>query len=313
MKLDNTRKNGTEVAQPPTEGKTGKNENQELIRKKIQEALDELNEQLEKHVSELYTLIQEQIRKGYKTVPELKADANKLFEQWFERTQRNFNGKSWEAIIEQIIQETIAELNEQLKEDASDVAEPPDSITSEECHESDVKETPTAGRPFEVNPLGIDRSKFEKPRTDGEQEKTRQRILKAFIEVDKNPGKYAAKFYTLFPKEKKEGYITITELKKHAKELGGPMVDRIEQDLELAQRIDNGETWEKVCNDPDTAEWHRGIIWNIENGYVRIVGGAQMGSQKTRDFRSATWYNQIDLEPSYHINWTVPLVRLDFE
>lgn len=38
-----------------------------------------------------------------------------------------------------------------------------EQITNEECHASDVAQTPTEGKLFEVNPFGIDRSKFEKP------------------------------------------------------------------------------------------------------------------------------------------------------
>ena len=38
-----------------------------------------------------------------------------------------------------------------------------EQITKEECHASDLAQTPSEGKLFEVNPLGIDRSKFEKP------------------------------------------------------------------------------------------------------------------------------------------------------
>ena len=55
---------------------------------------------------------------------------------------------------------------------------------------SDVAHTPTEGKIFEVNPLEIDRSKFEKPMRDQKQEWRRQTIQEAFAEVDKNPEKY---------------------------------------------------------------------------------------------------------------------------
>ena len=148
-----------------------------------------------------------------------------------------------------------------------------EQITNEEDHTSDVAQTPTEGKIFEVNPLEIDRSKFEKPMSDQNQEWTRQIIQEAFAEVDKNPEKYALPFYTLIPKKKWSGYKTVAELKAYANDLGGLMADWVQQALEWAQRLLNGESWEAICNNADTANWYRMILW--KNGYYRLVGGSR--------------------------------------
>ena len=146
-------------------------------------------------------------------------------------------------------------------------------ITKEECHASDLAQTPSEGKLFEVNPLGIDRSKFEKPMSNRKQEWTRQIIQKAFAEVDKHPEKYASAFYTLMPEKKWNGYKTVAELKAYANDLDGQMADWVEQALEWAQRIFNGESWETICNNADTANWYRLVVW--KNGYARLVGGSR--------------------------------------
>ena len=128
-------------------------------------------------------------------------------------------------------------------------------------------------RLFEVNPLGIDRSKFEQPMNDWWQERAREIILEAFAEVDKHPEKYVSAFYTLVPEKKWDGYKTAAELTAYAEDLGGQMADWVEFAMELAQRISNGESWENICNNFDTAEWYRMIIW--KNGCYRWVGGSR--------------------------------------
>lgn len=148
-----------------------------------------------------------------------------------------------------------------------------EKTANEECHASDVAQIPTEEKPFEVNPLGIDRSKFEKSMSDQRQEWTRQIIQEAFAEVDKHPERYASAFYTLIPEKKWNGYKTVAELKEYANELGGLMADWVEQALEWAQRIFNGESWEAICNNADTANWYRVILW--KNGYYRLVGGSR--------------------------------------
>ena len=148
-----------------------------------------------------------------------------------------------------------------------------EQITKEECHASDLAQTPSEGKLFEVNPLEIDRSKFEKPMSNRKHEWTRQIIQEAFAEVDKHPEKYASAFYTLMPEKKWNGLKTVAELNAYANDLDGQMADWVEQALEWAQRLFNGESWETICNNADTAYWYRVILW--KNGCYRLVGGSR--------------------------------------
>ena len=147
-----------------------------------------------------------------------------------------------------------------------------EQTVNEERHASKVAQTPIEGKLFEVNPLGIDRSNFETPMSDRQQEWTRQIIQEAFAKVDKHPEKYASPFYTLIPEKKWNGYKTVTELEVYANSFRGLMADWVEQALEWAQRICNGESWKAVCNNADTANWYRLVVW--KNGYHRLVGGS---------------------------------------
>ena len=177
-------------------------------------------------------------------------------------------------------------------------------ITKEECHASDLAQTPSEGKLFEVNPLGIDRSKFEKPMSNRKQEWTRQIIQKAFAEVDKHPEKYASAFYTLMPEKKWNGYKTVAELNAYANDLDGQMADWVEQALEWAQRLFNGESWETICNNADTANWYRVILW--KNGCYRLVGG----SRNYNVLNPASDVFDYDYGPFNCIYDTVPLVVL---
>ena len=179
-----------------------------------------------------------------------------------------------------------------------------EQITKKECHASDLAQTPSEGKLFEVNPLGIDRSKFEKPMSNRQQEWTRQIIQKAFAEVDKHPEKYASAFYTLMPEKKWNGYKTVAELKAYANDLDGQMADWVEQALEWAQRLFNGESWETICNNADTANWYRVILW--KNGCYRLVGGSRRGSNSY----PASDVNFYDYYSYGRIYDTVPLVVL---
>lgn len=178
------------------------------------------------------------------------------------------------------------------------------NVTEEQIHASDVAQIPTKGKLFEVNPLGIDRSKFEKPMSKKRQEWTRQIIQEAFAEVDKHPEKYASAFYTLIPEKKWDGYKTVAELKAYANGLGGLMADWVEQALEWAQRLFNGESWEAICNNADTANWYRMILW--KNGYCRLVGG----SRNNGYYFPASVVDDDDYSSCSRIRYTVPLVVL---
>ncbi len=166
---------------------------------------------------------------------------------------------------------------------------------------AEVVQVPTEGKWFEVNPMAIDQSLFSQPRNDSRQEWTRQIILEAFAEM-KNASKYARPFKTMMP-EKEWKVKTVSELKEMACHLGDHMADWVEQALEWAQRIANGETWKAVCNEPDTANWYRLVIW--KSGYARIVGGSRMGGNYPASHVSSSGYHSND-----QLRNTVPLVVL---
>ena len=165
----------------------------------------------------------------------------------------------------------------------------------------EVAQTPTEGKCFEVNPMAIDQSLFSQPRNDSRQEWTRQIILEAFAEM-KNASKYARPFKTMMP-EKEWKVKTVSELKEMACHLGDHMADWVEQALEWAQRIANGETWKAVCNEPDTANWYRLVIW--KSGYARLVGGSREDYDNPASDVCIDVYSSNDL-----LNYTVPLVVL---
>lgn len=163
-------------------------------------------------------------------------------------------------------------------------------------------ERPTEGKAFEVNPSEINRKLFYTKRKDEKQERTRQLILEAFAEVDANPERYAKPFKTLMP-EKTWGSKTVKELEKLANSLGNHLADWVEQAMEWAQRIANGETWEAVCNEPDTAKWYRLVKW--KNSY-RIVGGSRKCNNR---YPASDAINNV-FNPVYYYDDTVPLVVL---
>lgn len=136
-----------------------------------------------------------------------------------------------------------------------------------------AKAKPIEGKCFEVNPMEIDRSLFQKKRSDSTQECIRKYILEAFDEVDKHPEKYSKSFKTLIPERTWDGYQIAIEQKEYAAKVGDHMADWVEQVLEWAQRIANGETWKEICNDPDTANWYRLVVG--KNGYCQFAGGSR--------------------------------------
>lgn len=161
---------------------------------------------------------------------------------------------------------------------------------------------PTEGKCFEVNPTAINRQLFQSERSDLRQERTRQLILEAFVEVDANPERYGCSFKTLIPERNWTGK-NFEELEVIAQKIGNHMADWIEQALEWAQRISNGESWSAVCNDRDTANCYRAIIW--KNGFI-LVGG----SVKYNNSNPPSDVNLFD-DYCYSIfNYTVPLVVL---
>lgn len=163
-----------------------------------------------------------------------------------------------------------------------------------------IAEKPTVGKWFKVNPLAIDQNLFREKRRDSRQEETRQIILAAFEEMKKNP-KYEKPFMTFIPKKTWESK-NVGELKELASKLGNHNADWVEQTLEWAQRIANGETWEAVCNKKDTANWYRLVAW--ENGYYRLVGG----SRNCCDDYSASYVYAMRYYDFSDLSIAIPLV-----
>lgn len=176
-----------------------------------------------------------------------------------------------------------------------------DPIVNEEWFRFNVSNIPKEGKLFKVDPLGINRSYFEEPMSDQNQERTRQIIQEAFAEVDKHPERYNASFYTLIPVINWDYDKSVKELKKYASDFGGLMADWVEQALEWAQRISNGESWESICNITDTANWYRMISWKgtsyrIVGGSHYLKGGEAVATVRKYDYNSMSKvYNTVPL------------------
>ena len=126
---------------------------------------------------------------------------------------------------------------------------------------------------FEVDPLNIDQTIFESARKDMRQENMRQLILEAFVELKNNPERYGKKFKTIMPK-KTWDFQNMQGFNILVNEIGDHMADWVEQALQWAQIIKNGNSWKDVCNRPDTANWYRLVVW--KDGRVKFVGGSKM-------------------------------------
>lgn len=153
-----------------------------------------------------------------------------------------------------------------------------------------------------VVPYSIDRRIFTEPRKNYEQDIVRHKILWALDEVEKNPEKYSRPFQILIPKsfdwETVARIKSISEMEAFAKKIGGHLTEDVEQCLEWAQRIDNGDTdhWWKICQDPERAEDKKLVKWG--KGYV-LVGGSGMSASTLSDFR---WYDpEVDYEVRLHM------------
>lgn len=168
---------------------------------------------------------------------------------------------------------------------------------------TEVTQISTESKYFSVNPTAIDQNLFEKKRDDPNQECTRQTILEAFIEVKNNPEKYAKSFKIMIP-EKTWSVKTVEELEKLVKNVGGHITNWVEQALEWAQRIANGETWEAICNEPDIEKWYRLVIWKNDN--ARLVGGS---SELNRDIPASVVVS-YDCTFNVKLHNTVPSVVL---
>lgn len=161
--------------------------------------------------------------------------------------------------------------------------------------------TPTEGEWFVVNINTINKNLFKREKKDPQQESTRQIIREAFYVAKNNTKKYPETFKVLMP-EKTWKKKPIGELKAVACELGHHAADWVEQALVWAQRISNGESWKKVCNDPDTANWYRLIAW--KDNYWRLIGG----SQKAKDESPSSFIYHYNYGGRMYIKNAIPLV-----
>lgn len=169
---------------------------------------------------------------------------------------------------------------------------------------SKVEQKPSEGEWFEVKPQDIDQKLFKKKRSDNNrQEATRQLILEAFAKMKNNPEKYGKNFETMMPQNTWSSK-TVAQLKEMASNLGDHNANWVEQALEWAQRIANGESWEAICNDKDTANWYRLVVW--KNGYARRVGGSVCFSSN----EPASDVGFGDYDDGCILGCTVPLVVL---
>ena len=161
---------------------------------------------------------------------------------------------------------------------------------------------------FEVNPHTINPDLFKNVRKDSAQEITRQLILNAFEEVKKYPQKYGSPFKTMVPNLSDCQDVssiclpTVDDLIKKSKKMGGHIASWVEQALEWAQRLQNGESWKNICNDPDTIKWYRLVTW--KDGRALRIGGASFISYKYAPSSISDHY----LYPSESVNYTVPLL-----
>ena len=165
----------------------------------------------------------------------------------------------------------------------------------------EVAEKPTEGKWFDVNPLAIDQKLFKKKRGYSRQESTRKLILEAFTEMKNNPEKYGKPFQTMMPEKTWESK-TVAELNELATCLGDCIADWVHQALEWAQRIANGESWKAICNEADTANWYRLVVW--KNGYARLIGG----SRKENFGIPASDVSDVFYFSSFRLYHTVPSV-----
>ena len=162
---------------------------------------------------------------------------------------------------------------------------------------------PTEGEWFRVNPATINREIFQESRENVREETTRLYILDAFSQLENNPGKYDRTFETLMPQKFWE-WKTSEELKSLSAVLGHHMADWVEQALEWAQRIQNGETWEDICTSSDTAKWFRLVTW--KDGHPRLIGGSTLRFPNGCQF--ASHVDDVYREPDEEIYWAVPLI-----
>lgn len=154
---------------------------------------------------------------------------------------------------------------------------------------------------LDVNQETIRRNLFKREKEIPEQEELRLLIREAFNEVRNNPNKYPTKFKVIIPR-KRWPKKNINKMEKVARSFDGKIADWVELALALAQKLTNGESWAKVCNDPDTEKWYRLVMWK-ENCWKQIGG-----SKKAKDLKPSSFLHSSQYLGDERIKSTVPLI-----
>lgn len=111
---------------------------------------------------------------------------------------------------------------------------------------------------YPVFPREINRALFEKKRSDPKQEKTRQFIQSAFQQFDLFPLEYFSFETLILPFYFDDmSFSNLIELPSEIYGGTATIANKTDQGLEWAQRIHNGESWESLCNEPDSCPWQR--------------------------------------------------------
>ena len=130
---------------------------------------------------------------------------------------------------------------------------------------------PIVGEWFEVNPYTINRELFEEEREDDEQEKVRQNILAALLKFSIRRQEMRYIFGTMRPNLNYNNPVNAEDLYHYAHyEFGAyekkdeeqslyeyDLANEDEQACELAKRIQNGESWEDICNKAENSNCRR--------------------------------------------------------
>ena len=169
-------------------------------------------------------------------------------------------------------------------------------------NESGIVLGPVEGKWFQVNPEKLDFSFFEKPIRNIKQEEIRLLILEAKNELLSKQEKYMRPFCTLIPSLDLSFGKSILDLKLYSKKRGDCMANWVEQCLEWVQRVNNGESWNKICIMPDNTRNYRLVEW--KNGSIRFFGG----SSRSQIRYPATTIGKTDWGPKEKVYQAVPLI-----
>lgn len=150
---------------------------------------------------------------------------------------------------------------------------------------------------FDVFPYSIDRSLFQEEREDAQQEWTRQIILNALSHAYSGLFRYNKPYQVVIPAKTWSSHISAWDLIDIARGYGNGIAEWAELALVWAQRISNGETWETLCNEPDTDARPRIVSW--KDNALRCVGGKGV---------PATCVGKVSLDISIPLIEAVPLV-----